>query len=91
MTEPADHDGPWVARFLDGPCESWERHWSVGPIWRELRLTKTTWGWGIVGGDGIPTDTEVVPWDDEVTYVLDSTLTPAPTAYREVIGFYRLA
>jgi hypothetical protein len=87
-------DGPWRARFLDGPGRAHERLWAVGPPWERIVLTS----FGrltlvVVDGDGFPYEPEREPWPDESTYELDHVIATdgQDTMGAQAVAYYRLA
>lgn len=91
--EIPDRVEPWAARFVGGPAAGdADRTWAVGPVWSKVIVApfeSPARGkhWEIVGGDGIPEDGRV-PWDGEVTYLLEE-IAAAEDEHLRWIAFYR--
>jgi len=90
--------GPWVAKFTDGPRKGETRYWAVGPIWNEIKMAPTIGskhkGWFICGGDGIPPmpgDKEEEPWPGEVLYRLRRTRQTRVVGEQTMVAYYRKA
>jgi hypothetical protein len=83
-------DGPWRARFLDGPAKEHERIWAIGPVWQRMIVARPgRYHWAIVGGDGMP-DRDSEPWESETVYELERLVQSSDDSFgAELIAYYR--
>ena len=87
-------DGPWVAKFADGPQKGQTRFWAVGPPWQEIHLAPSRsprTPWFIAGGDGIPRPTNPTPpHPGETRYTLRSVRRTRLFGDKTMVVIYRM-